>query len=187
MPNATRLPRTRKGGESEAFRLRNPIIVVAVVRNTGQALSRSDWTTAASLSRPWLIPDMIVSTTWTECAMATVMMIGGMPELAELSTRPAQPMTPMVEPRTKMSTRTRDSVPSRERSRMAATDTTTRNAVGPRICISSSSAFDMALVHEDVAGQVIADVRMVRPDLVQESVDIVGRSGSPRRTRVLVG
>ena len=50
MPNATRLPRTRKGGESAAFRLRNPIIVVAVVRNTGQALSRSDLASSTIVS-----------------------------------------------------------------------------------------------------------------------------------------
>ena len=72
--------------------------------------------------------------------MAIVMMIIGTPVLAALSTSPAQPMTPMVEPMTKMSTTTRDSVASRERSRMAATDTMTRNAAGARIPISSWAA-----------------------------------------------
>ena len=173
MPNATRLPRTRKGGESEAFMLKKPIIVVAVVKNTGQALPRIDSAIAASLSSPPLMPEMIDSTTWTECAMASVMMMRGTLELAALSTRPIQPMTPMAEMTVKMTTAMRDSVPNRERSRMAATNTMTRNAAGrenPHIVLGR---FRQNLVHEDVAGYVIFDIRIFRPGLGQEAADMV--------------
>ena len=39
-PMATRLPKSWNGGESLKFRLKNPKSVVALVRNTGDALSR---------------------------------------------------------------------------------------------------------------------------------------------------
>ncbi len=49
---AVTFPRSRNGGESLKLRLRKPIIVVRLVRNTGWALIRTDSTMASPLSEP---------------------------------------------------------------------------------------------------------------------------------------
>jgi len=117
--------------------LKNPIIVVAVVRNTGQAFSRSDSAIAVSLSSPLLIPETIESTTWTECARATVMTMIGTPELAGLNTVPIQPANPRVVLTTNTMVTTSASVPNTERRSAAAATTMMTKTSGVRVRISS--------------------------------------------------
>ena len=119
------------------------------------------------------MPELTVPMMWTESQMARVMMMRGMPELAALSTSPVQPMTPMVEATTKMSRMTMPSVPNTERSRNAPTATMTRKAVGARIPHVVLGRLRQDLVHEDIAGHVIGNIRMGCPGLGQEAAEIV--------------
>ena len=93
-------------------------------------------------------------------------------ELTALSTKPAQPMTPMVEPMTEMSTTTRDSVRrgSAEGWRRRTRDEECGRRENFHIVVDRLRMTWFT----KTSPSVIADLRMLRTDLVQEVAGIAG-------------
>ena len=139
-PNATRLPSTWKGGDSEAFSVRNASAVVSEVRNTGCAFTRRDSTIASFRSIPLRNPARVVVTTCMESATAMVRTMIGTPALTGLNTVPTQPARPMVVLIANIRSAATAIVATSERRRTTVTRTMTRNTTGVSCSMSSCVA-----------------------------------------------
>ena len=139
-PNATRLPSTWNGGDSEAFRVRNAMAVVTDVRNTGCAFTRSDSMIASFRASPWRSPASVVVTMCMESATAMVRTMIGTPALTGLNTAPAQPASPMVVLIENIRSTTTAAAAMSERRSRTVTTTMTRNTTGVSCSRSSRVA-----------------------------------------------
>ena len=129
---------------------------------------------ASFLPKPRRRPIRVLVTMWTACATAIAMTMIGTPALVGLNTVSIQPANPMVVVIMNTTTAMMDTVPSTVRSSRAALTTMMKKHDRYEGLKIIPCGVGEGAVHDDIPGQVIGDVRMVRSGLVQQGIEIIG-------------